>query len=209
MEEFNRGRVTTVFTTDTELDVGAGDTAELASHFYELTNAGLVDLSEGIVFVDLLVIVSGEELTSVVTAEAESHLSKVVSSETEEVCLLSDFISSKTCSWNFDHSTYFIFKLYASSSDNCVSSSNNSLFNKFKFLNFANERNHNFRNDIPFRVTLRNSDSSLDNSLSLHFCNFRISYGKTATSVTHHWVEFVKTVTNHLDFFNSLTLSGC
>ena len=57
VEEFNRGRVTTVFTADTELDVGAGDTAELASHFYELTNAGLVDLSEGIVFVDLLVIV--------------------------------------------------------------------------------------------------------------------------------------------------------
>ena len=56
----------------------------LDSHFHELANASLVELSERVVLEDLLVIVSVEELTCIVTAEAVSHLSKVVSTEAEE-----------------------------------------------------------------------------------------------------------------------------
>ena len=66
MAELNGGGVTTVLTADTELDVGAGLAAEVCCESYELTYAGLVELSEGIVLIDLLIIVSREELTCIV-----------------------------------------------------------------------------------------------------------------------------------------------
>mgnify|MGYP006928869583 CR=1 FL=1 len=76
--ELDGSRVAAVLAADTKLDVRAGGLTELASHLNELAYANLVELCERIVLVDLLIIVSAEELACVVTAEAEGHLSKVV-----------------------------------------------------------------------------------------------------------------------------------
>ena len=90
--------VTTVLAADTNVKLGIYGTAEGYCHVHKLTNTGGVELSEGIVLEDLCIVVSIEELTCVITREAIGHLSKVVSTEAEEVCVRCDLISGKACS---------------------------------------------------------------------------------------------------------------
>ena len=47
---------------DAQVQVGVGAAAQLGSHLNQLANAGLVQLGEGIVLVDLAVVVSAQEL---------------------------------------------------------------------------------------------------------------------------------------------------
>jgi len=65
--ELNRCRITAVLAADTAVELRINRLTELDSHFHELTNASLIELSERIVLEDLLVVVSAEELASVVT----------------------------------------------------------------------------------------------------------------------------------------------
>ena len=58
-------------------------------------------------------------------------------------------------------------------------------------------------------MLLVNSDCCTDNCCGLHLSDFRIGYGKTASTVTHHRVELVKTSDDSLDLLNGLTLSFC
>ena len=83
---------------------------KLDSHLHQLADTGLIQLSERIILEDLGVIVSVQELTCIITGEAEGHLGQVVGTEAEEISFLSDFISSKCCSWYFNHCTNFILK---------------------------------------------------------------------------------------------------
>ena len=55
-------------------------------------------------------------------------------------------------------------------------------------------------------MSLLNIDSCTDNSSCLHLGDFRIGNSQTAATVSHHWVEFVKRITDSLDLFNSLAL---
>ena len=64
--EFNGCGVTTVFAADTNVEVGVNGSAEGDCHVHQLANTGLVQLSEGIVFEDLRIVVCVKELTSVV-----------------------------------------------------------------------------------------------------------------------------------------------
>ena len=57
MAELNRCGVTTVLTADTYVELGVNGTAEGDCHVHQLTNTGLVELSEGIVLEDLSVVV--------------------------------------------------------------------------------------------------------------------------------------------------------
>ena len=136
------------------MESGIDRLAEVKSHLHELSNAVLVKLCERIVLKDLCVIVSVKELTGIVTAEAEGHLSKVVGSEAEEVSFLCNLISGERSSRNFNHCANFILEVSACCGDFCVSSFNNKLLNILKLFNFANERNHDFRNDLPVRMSL-------------------------------------------------------
>ena len=52
-------------------------------------------------------------------------------------------------------------------------------------------------------------DSRTDNSLCLHLCDFGICYRKTATTVTHHRVEFVERSDKRLYALNALALCCC
>ena len=191
---------------DTYMELIVNWLTKLDSHFHKLAYTCLVELCEWVVFKNLAIIVSVEELTSVITAEAECHLSKVVCTEAEEVSFLSNLISCKSSSWDFNHCTNFILKLNTSSSDFSISCLYNYLLNILKFLNLANERNHDFWLNCPIRMCLLNIDSCTDNSLCLHLCNFRICYCKTAATVTHHWVELVEGSDDSLNLLNCLTL---
>lgn len=98
MAELDGSRVAAVLAADTKLDVRAGGLTELASHLNELAYANLVELCERIVLVDLLIIVSAEELACVVTAEAEGHLSQVVGAEAEELSFFCHFVGGEASS---------------------------------------------------------------------------------------------------------------
>ena len=52
---------------DTNVELGINGLAELDSHFHELADTCLIELSEGIVLEDLGFILSVEELAGVVT----------------------------------------------------------------------------------------------------------------------------------------------
>ena len=72
--EFNGGRVTAVFAADTAVELAVYRLAQFDCHLHQLANASLIQLSERIAFEDLSVVVSTEELTSIVTREAVSRL---------------------------------------------------------------------------------------------------------------------------------------
>ena len=59
--ELHAGGVAAVLAADAEVQVRARRAAELAGHVHELTDAGLVELGERVVLVDLLVIVRVED----------------------------------------------------------------------------------------------------------------------------------------------------
>ena len=87
MAELDRNGVAAVLTADTAVQGGTGCLTVGNSHLHQLAHAVLVQLSEGIVFEDLSFVVSIQELASVVTGEAVSHLGQVVGAEAEELSL--------------------------------------------------------------------------------------------------------------------------
>ena len=54
---------------------------------------------------DLVLVVSAEELSGIVTAEAEGHLGQVIGAEAEELSLLGDLAGSQGCTGDLDHGT--------------------------------------------------------------------------------------------------------
>ncbi len=201
--------VTTVLAADTNVHFGTYGLTELDSGFHKLTYTNLVELCEGIVLEDLGVVVCVKELACVVTGEAVGHLGKVVSTEAEELSLLSDVVSGYTSSGDLDHGTNLVLKVNTSLSDNSVSGSNNYVLNELELLDLAYERNHDLGNESPLGMLLLNVDSSLDNCCGLHLCNLGIGNCKTASTVTHHGVELVERCDDVLDVCNGLALSLC
>lgn len=65
--ELNRCRVAAVLTADTAVELWINWLTKFKSHFHKLAYAVLVELSKWIVLVDLCIIVSIEELTSVIS----------------------------------------------------------------------------------------------------------------------------------------------
>ena len=94
MAEFYGRGIAAVFAADAAVQVFADGLAERDRHIHQLANAGGIQPGKRIGLVDLVRVVRREELAGVVTAEAEGHLSKVVSTEAEELSLFSYFVSS-------------------------------------------------------------------------------------------------------------------
>ena len=84
MAELNTAGIAAVLTADAQTQVGVGLAAVMGSHLDQLANADLIQVLERIALVDFGIIVSGQELSSIVTAEAEGHLGQVVGAEAEE-----------------------------------------------------------------------------------------------------------------------------
>ena len=209
MAEFDGRRIAAVFAADTAVQMAVCALAERNCHLHEFADADSVETCKRIGLIDLCLIVTGQELACVVTAEAEGHLSKVVCAEAEEVCFRCDFVSGECCSGDFDHGADFVFEIDACFFDDCVSSVDNRLLAELQFFDFADERNHDFGFHLPVGVTFLDVDSRLDDSLGLHNRDFGIRDRKTASSVSHHRVEFMQTVANEFDFGNGLTLCFC
>ena len=94
--ELHGGGVAAVLAADAQVQISAGLTAQLGGHLHQLAHASLVQLGEGIALVDLLVVVSAQELAGVVAGEAEGHLGQVVGAEGEELGLLGDLVGGQS-----------------------------------------------------------------------------------------------------------------
>ena len=84
---------------------------------HESANAVLVQLGEGIIFVNLGIVVGIQELTGIVTGEAEGHLGQVVGAEAEELSLLGDLVSGQSGTGDLDHGADLILQLHTGSGD--------------------------------------------------------------------------------------------
>ena len=180
--------------------------AEVDGHLHQLAYTLLIQLSKRILLVDLCIIVSIQELTGIITREAEGHLCQIVGTEAEEISILSDLVSSQSCSRDLDHGTYFVLHINTCCSDLCISSLYNSLLNVLKLLYLANQRDHDLRNNLELRMILVYVDGSADNRLGLHLSDLRVGNGETAASVTHHRVELMERADDGLDVLNALAL---
>ena len=209
MAELDGGRVATVFTADTAVQMAVCASAERNCHLHEFADANGVKTCKRIGFVNLCLIVTGQELACVVTAEAERHLSEVVRAEAEEVCFRCDFVCGECRSGDFNHRADFVFEVNSTLFDDCVCGFDNRLLAVFQFFDFADERDHDFGHNRPIGMTFLNVDSRFDDRFGLHNGDFGIGDCQTASSVTHHRVELVQTVAENLDFGHGFAFCFC
>ena len=181
--------------------------SEFDSHLHELANTNLIQFCKWIVLEDLSIIVSIEELTSVITGESVCHLCKVVCSEAEEVSFFCDIVSCKSSSWDLDHCTNLVLKVASSCCDLSVSCLYNEFLNVFELFDISNEWDHDLRFYVPIRMSFLYIDCCTDNSACLHLSNLWVCNCKTASTVSHHWVELVQAVDNSFDLVNCFALS--
>ena len=95
MAEFDRLEVTTVFTTDSDLEFRPRRTTLVDSHLHEHANADLVKALERIGLKDarlLFVDIIRQEFACIVPRHTERHLCKIVRAEGEELGYVGDLI---------------------------------------------------------------------------------------------------------------------
>ena len=123
--------------------------------------------------------------------------------------MLCNLIRSEAGSRNLYHGTYLVRKIYAGLLDLFVSRLDYNFLHIVKFLYFSSKRNHDFRCDLPIRMLLLYIDGCTNNGFRLHNGNFRIGYGKTQSSVSHHRVELVEGGNDVLNLLHALVLCLC
>ena len=209
MAELDGGRIAAVLTADTAVKFGTGLAAELDRHLHQLADAHRVETGEGIGFVDLVLVVCGQELAGVVTREAERHLGEVVRAEAEEFRFLGDVVCGKRCARDLDHGADLILELDARLRDGLVRRLDDDVLDELHFLDFARERDHDLGNDVPLGMTALDGDRCLDDGVGLHDRDLGIGDGKAAAAVTHHGVELVEIGDDLLDLRDRLALRLC
>ncbi len=147
MAELNTAGIAAVLTADAQTQVGVGLAAVMGSHLDQLANADLIQVLERIALVDFGIIVSGQELSSIVTAEAEGHLGQVVGAEAEEVSFLGDFTGSQGCTGISIMVADLVLHVNTGSGDQGISSLDDDVLDVLQLLDFANQRNHDVRGD--------------------------------------------------------------
>src|SRR4029077_15510907 len=102
--EADRARLTTVFATDADLQLGLDAAAALGRDTHQVADAFLVETLERIALEDTVLEVTRQELPlGIVAGEAERRLRQVVRAEGEEVGLGCDLVGAHTCARQLDH----------------------------------------------------------------------------------------------------------
>ena len=152
--ELNAHGIAAVLAADAVVQLSAGGLALGDSHLHQLADAGLVQLGEGIVLIDLGIVVGGQELACIVTGEAEGHLSQVIGAEAEELSFLGDLVGSQAGTGDLNHGTNLVLQISAGSGDLGVSGSHNDILHELHFLHFAGEGDHDLGNQVPIGMSL-------------------------------------------------------
>ena len=192
MAELHGGGVAALLAADAQLDVGTGLAAEIRSHLHQAANAHLIELGEGIGLVDLVVVVAGQELAGVVTAEAEGHLGQVVGAEGEELGLLGNLVGSQSRTRDLDHGADLVVHVAAGLADQTAGHRVDDALDVGQLLGLADQGNHDFGLDLPGGTAAADSQSGLDDGGGLHLGDLGVGHVQTAAAMAHHGVELVQ-----------------
>mgnify|MGYP006983815582 CR=1 FL=1 len=184
---------------DTQMQVGVHAAAQLAGHIHQLADALLIQLGEGIVLVDLLVVVGAEELARVVAREAEGHLREVVRAEAEELRLLRELAGDERGARHLDHRADLVVELDLGGLDLVVRDVDDDVLHELELLRVARERNHDLGAHVPALVAALHADRRADDGLRLHDGDLRVRHAEAAATVAHHRVELVEGIDDLLD----------
>ncbi len=149
--------------------------------------------------VDLVVVVRGQELAGVVTAEAKGHLSQVVGTEGEELRFGGDLIGGQRSAGDLDHGAHQVLHVHTGSSQLLVSGLDHHVLDELQLLGVADQRDHDLGDDSPIGVLLLHVDGGADDGSGLHLGDLRVGDGQTAATVAHHRVELVQGGDDGLD----------
>ena len=178
--------IATSLTADTNDEVRITLTATLNAHTDKLCDT----LIKGCKWVGLnnlaLKIKRHECGLNVVTREAKASLGEVVSTEGEEVCVLSNLLRHDSCTWELNHGTNWDVELNTVLVSNLLDGLLNLFTDLDELLFEANQRNH----DLWARVktnTLELCSCACD-SANLHNVELWVDKTKAAATEAEHWV---------------------
>ena len=191
MAELDGRRIAAVFAADTAMNVAAGCVSHFDSHIHKFAYAGGVKTCERIGLENLVLIVRRQEFACVVAAETEGHLRKVVGTEAEKFGFFCDFVSGKCRARDFDHGTDFVFKVAACCFDESVGGFDDGLLAESKFLDFANQRNHDFGNNVPIGMTVLYRDYKKQLDKFLNGVKIRIDKQENICRIYNENNEFI------------------
>ena len=165
------------------------------THFNKFTHTFLIEASEWVVAENFRILIGWQEARGVVTRQSKSGLGEVVSSEGEELCVLSHLISGDCSAGNLDHGSNRVLQLGLLESELFANTSGgivDDLLLEFKLTSVGDEWDHDFREYLcSFSL---NRSRSFKDSLDLSSSDSRVADAETATAVTEHRVLFVKIV---------------
>ena len=206
MAELHAHGVAAVLAADAAVQLRTNLLALLHSHLHQGTDAGLIQLGEGVVLEDLGVVVGVQELACVVTAEAVGQLGQVVGAEAEELRFLGDLVGSQAGAGNLDHGADLIVQLGTGCSNLGVRRLDHHVLDELQLLGVAGQGDHDFRHQRPVGVTTLHCQRRADDGLGLHGGDFGVGDRQTAAAVTHHGVELVQGSNDILDLLSGLAL---
>ena len=195
-----------MFAADAAVDIRAGLLAEFDSHLHQFADADLVELRKRIGFVDLVLVVRGQELACVVARETEGHLREVVRTEAEELRFLRDLVRGERRARDLDHRADFVLDVALRFRNELIRNFDDDILDELHFLDFARERDHDLGNDVPILVLFLDVDRGLDDGSRLHARDLGIGDRQAAAAVTHHRVELVQVGDDLFDLRDRLVL---
>ena len=206
MAELDGRRIAAVLAADAAVQIGAGLFAEFDRHIHQFADADLVEPCKRIGFVDLVLVVRGQELAGVVAREAEGHLRQIVRAEAEEFRLFGDLVGGERRARDLDHRADFVLDVALRLGDELIGHFDDDVFDELHFLDFARERDHDLGNDVPVGMLFLDVDGSLDDGGRLHARDFGVRYRQAAAAVTHHRIELVQVGDDLFDLRDRLLL---
>ena len=204
--ELDGRRIAAVLAADTEVHGRTGRFTHLDRHIHQFAYADRVEAGERVGFVDLVLVVRGQEFAGVVARESEGHLRQVVRAEAEELRFLRHLVGGERRARDFDHRADFVLQIALRFRDEFIRNFDDDLLDERELFDFARQRDHNLGNDVPIGVLFLDVDRRFDDRGGLHARDFGIGDRQAATAVTHHRVELVQVGDDLLDLRDRLLL---
>src|SRR5689334_5452400 len=179
-----------MFTTDSDFEAWPHSAAILDGNADETSNAARIENLERIVVKDLTIDIGRQESPGIVATEAKRRLSEIIRTEREKFRFCCNLVGRKSSTGKLYHGADQILQRLSRSSENILRSifENGPLI--FKFPDRGNQWNHDLGANVD--ASFVSSDSGLEDSASLHFCNLGERYPKPAAAMAKHRVRLTK-----------------
>src|ERR1019366_5593219 len=183
-------RFAAVLAADPDFEIFAGSAAQLGRHLDELADAFLIEHRERVGLKDFGGFVVFLEPRIVVAGETHGGLREVVGAEGEELGLFGDLIGGEGGAGDFDHRPDHVVNLFTGFGEDFIGHANHDGFLVVELFDAADERNHDFGQNL--NTLLRYLNGGFEDGAGLHLGDLRVSDAETAAAMAEHGVEFVQ-----------------